>query len=432
MTPEELLAQSQIEGTKTTNTVSTMPGTTGSEIANPPVQTDLSGTFEQPKFSNSGGVVSNVSQEIVDRQKSFDEAQKSADEQQASFEALGYGSSVDTRQQLLQQYGVTDESLSELKDKNLQLADMTTASEGREKYIARGAGQTLGQGQREVSQEKGELENAIYMSGLAARAAVLQGNIDTARALVGDMMKDVNADRMVKLNISEKQLDRAYDVADDKEKQLIDQRKQEIADEKEAIQRVNDAVDSAIISGAATQQEIAQFGDANISDEDKLALAQSIVARQATQDRALETEEQRASIRASNALTNERYYNSLVTRAEAGDSEALEELGVATESVDNIGIYGELSNSAGGKPLPSGAIVSLEKAITVASQLNTLGGLFQDDKQLRGLTDPDTGESLGVDLAPITKAFRSNNPFDVKAQQITASINAIIPNLARG
>ena len=153
---------------------------------------------------------------------------------------------------------------------------------------------------------------------------------------------------------------------------------------------------------------------------------------------ALDREQQRASIRSSNAsarasdaLTNERAYNSLIARAEAGDSEAIAELGIVTEGVDNVGIYGEMANSVGGKPLPAGAIVSLEKAITVASQLNTLSSLFQDDRQLRGLTD-ENGNEIGVDLAPITKAFRSNNPFDVKAQQITASINAIIPNLARG
>ncbi len=406
------------------------PVISASELVNP------TGSFAVPEptapTAPTGGlkIANNVSRDLdgfisaqTEEAKQLRDLQKTY----ASFSQQGDLSDLFTTTQA--QFGVTPETLKELKDINLQLADMDTASGLTKVGIAGAAGQTVGQAGRELTQE--DREASVRSMGLAARAAVLQGNIETANQIARDTVNTAYQDRTLQATNILNQIDMAQGQVDEQTAQLLEQEKRVYEAELANIQEVKDSVANAMVSGA-TQSEISRLNDQTVSDADKLALANSITARGATELRGLDIQEKEASIRASNALTNERYYNSLITRAEAGDADALSELGLATDSVDSVGIYAELENSAGGKPLPSGAVVSLEKAVTVASQLNTLASLFQDDKQLRGLTDPDTGESLNVDLAPITKTFRSNNPFDVKAQQITASINAIVPNLARG
>jgi len=199
---------------------------------------------------------------------------------------------------------------------------------------------------------------------------------------VSEMMTQVNADRTFNLQLRSTQLQRAFDVADEATKQRIIAEENAIAEEKERIEKVETAVRDAVDTGLVTREDLAAFGDPNISDEQKLSMAQGIVGRAAAEDRSLDVEEREASIRASNALANERYYNSLIDRAGAGDEAAISELGLATEESSNVGIYGEMEATVGGKPLPAQAVVSLEKAVTVANQLNTLSGLFQDDKQL--------------------------------------------------
>lgn len=401
---------------------------TAQQLAEDSVVPDIS--VPETETLPSSGIVDAVATDTQDIITADTQEARDLRKARGEFAQLaGAGSLADFQQEQLESFGVPD-STKQLKDIQLQLADIDESSKLTETRIEGAAGQTLGQAQREVTQE--QRENAVRRSGLAAQASIIQGNIQTATTLVNQAVDTLYKDRTLTNSNLLNQINDLSGTVDNQTQQLLDKAKAEKEAEQAAIQEVKDAVNTAMESGAATPQEVAQLTDPTLTDEERLTLAQGISARSATEERRLDIREQEASIRASNALTNERYYNSLVTRAEAGDSAAISELGIVTDSVDNVGIYGELLNSEGGKPLPAQAVVSLEKAITVASQLNTLSGLFQDDKQLRGLVDPETGQEIGVDLAPITKVFRSNNPFDVKAQQITASINAIIPNLARG
>ena len=71
--------------------------------------------------------------------------------------------------------------------------------------------------------------------------------------------------------------------------------------------------------------------------------------------------------------------------------------------------------SAGGKPLTDTSIQKLDKGLTVLGQIGVLQSNIEDMK---------TG--------PIVGAFRGINPWDTKAQTIKASLNAVVPNLARG
>ncbi len=72
-------------------------------------------------------------------------------------------------------------------------------------------------------------------------------------------------------------------------------------------------------------------------------------------------------------------------------------------------------NTAGGKALTDTSIQKLDKGLTVLGQI----GVLQTN-----IANTKTG--------PITGAFRGANPWDTNAQTIKASLNAVVPNLARG
>lgn len=75
----------------------------------------------------------------------------------------------------------------------------------------------------------------------------------------------------------------------------------------------------------------------------------------------------------------------------------------------------KLQGSEGGKPLTDTTIQKLDKGLTVLAQL----GVLQENVK-------------GVKTGPIVGAFKSANPWDTQGQTIKASLNAIVPNLARG
>lgn len=183
--------------------------------------------------------------------------------------------------------GNVNANLSELKDIKLQLTDMQTASDLRKERIAGAGGQTLDQGLREVTQE--DQEEAVRQTGLAARAAVLTDNINTATALAKDAVNLAFQDAELELSNRIAQIEDLGGVVDDQTQQLLDN-----------IKEVKTAVQSAILAGA-TQAEISTMLSSDTPDEQKFALAQSVIGRTAQEDRALERAQANASIRASNA-----------------------------------------------------------------------------------------------------------------------------------
>jgi LysM repeat protein len=74
-----------------------------------------------------------------------------------------------------------------------------------------------------------------------------------------------------------------------------------------------------------------------------------------------------------------------------------------------------LEQTEGGKSLTDTSIQKLDKGLTVLGQLGTLQSNIE-----------------GLKTGPIVGAFKSANPWDTQAQTIKASLNAIVPNLARG
>lgn len=190
-----------------------------------------------------------------------------------------------------------DDNLRELQDIQLRLADTDTSSELTKTRVEGAAGQTLGQAQREVTQE--DRENAVRRSGDAARAAVLQGNIQTATALAKDAVDIAFQDRSLKAQNLINQLNYYQGVADDQTAQLLEQDKRVYEAELATIKELKDNIATAMVNGAS-QAEIAQLNDPNLDDASKLALAQSITARNATGILNQESQLRQAQINSAN------------------------------------------------------------------------------------------------------------------------------------
>lgn len=90
-----------------------------------------------------------------------------------------------------------------------------------------------------------------------------------------------------------------------------------------------------------------------------------------------------------------------------------------------------LQASAGGKATTDTFRTAYEKTLNTLYQLSDLNKAFSTYKENTGNTgffSNADGELTG----PILGIIRSNNPYDVKAQQIQAQLQALVPNLARG
>lgn len=190
------------------------------------------------------------------------------------------------RQALSTEYGLPD-NLARLQDIQLQLNQANTASDMTKTRIEGAAGQTLGQAGREVTQE--DRENAVRTAGIAAEAAVLQGNIETASTLINQAMSDYYSDRQLQNQNMIQQLEYFQGVADDETAQLLEQEKRKYLEDQAKIENLKASIESALLSGAS-QSEVRQLSGSQLSDDEKLGLAQMIVARGASEMRDREEE----------------------------------------------------------------------------------------------------------------------------------------------
>ena len=286
----------QAPGQKQRRTTSTV---LASDLVNPPAPVTVPTPVTTPIPTRPMTVANNVARDtngFIAAQTA--EAQR-LNELQTSYGTLSNGTSLsDMFTQKLNEGGVNSSSLKELKDIQLQLTDMNTASDVQKTKIEGAAGQTQGQALREVTQQ--DRENAVRTTGLAARAAVLQGNIETATALAKDAVQIAFQDRQDKATNLMNQITMLQGKVDDQTAQLLEEDKRGYEAELASIEELKKNVSSAMVSGAS-QSEIAQLNDPTMDDASKLTLAQSITARGANQERNLSMAAQSAAIRSSNA-----------------------------------------------------------------------------------------------------------------------------------
>ena len=205
--------------------------------------------------------------------------------QQEYAQLTNQGSLQDLFTSTMEGAGVNQNTLKELKDIQLQLADNKTASELTKTQIAGADGQTLVQGQREITQE--DREAAVRSTGLAARASVIQGNIETATQLARDTVNIAYQDRTLTSQNLLNQIEMLQGQVDDQTGQLLEQEKRQYEADLAAVEELKRATQNAIVSGAS-QSEISQLTDPKVDDQTKLQLAQSITARGATEMRNLD------------------------------------------------------------------------------------------------------------------------------------------------
>jgi hypothetical protein len=101
-------------------------------------------------------------------------------------------------------------------------------------------------------------------------------------------MSDFYQDRQLNNQNMINQLNYYSGKADAETKQLLDAESRKYEEDQAKIERVITSVDEAVVSGAATTDEIKKLTDPTVSDEERLSLAQSVVARRPKQEYNLE------------------------------------------------------------------------------------------------------------------------------------------------
>lgn len=354
-------------------------------------------TVPQPQMATipkrTGQLASSVSNSLTPFLGSVEDNVKQLREAQALYgELVNEGSLSSLYNRALEDAGITGESFKELKDIQLQLADMDTGSELTKSRIAGAPGQTVGQAQREITQE--DRENAVRSAGLAARAAVLTGNIETARAAASEAVNIAYQDRQLKAQNLLNQIDMVQGQVDEQTSALLEEEKRRYELELANIAQLKDDITTAVASGGASQQEIATLTSPSIDDDTKRTLAAQIISRAAA--------------------------NKIAASAKGG--------GGGSSTIGNMPSFVDL-NALGGENDPMLDIIEA-----------TAGGRVLTQSEVKPMTDAtrvlnqlgDLSTMIETQTGPIMGIIRSNNPYDVKAQEIAAAITAIVPQLARG
>lgn len=290
LTPEQQLSEDKAQAVRfgvTEPVVSATALETPPEKVNPPV----------PKVStNDGSRTAGLIDSVASNTQSFIQAQSEEAAKAKELAGLLGEQTFDgasQREQLGKEYGLPD-NLSRLTDIQTQLAKANTASDITKSRIAGAAGQTMAQGQREITQE--DRENAIRTAGLAAEAAVLQGSVQTASTLINQAMSDYYNDRQLQNANMIQQLNYFSGIADKQTAQLLQKEQRKYEEDQAKIERVQKAVDGALASGATTPNEVRMFTDPNTTDNERLALAQLIQARGSSEIRNIEMQSARTDL----------------------------------------------------------------------------------------------------------------------------------------
>ena len=303
------------------------PTVSASEIANPPATV----TPPVPTVNtNTGATTSNLVGNVATNTQGFIQAQSeeaAKAKEMATLLGTQEFNAADERQGLTDKFGVTG-NLSRLTDIQTQLTNANTESGVTKTRIQGADGQTLGQAQREVTQE--DRENAVRTAGLAAEAAVLQGSIETASTLINNAMTDFYSDRTLKNQNMIQQLEYFSGIADEQTKQLLGKEQRKYEEDQAIITRAQTAVDAAVTSGYATPEDLKKITSLAGDPASQTAYSQGIVANGARQAAAMERakfaqSQQSLAISQQNADLNRR--QAVYELAALGDPKAIEELG---------------------------------------------------------------------------------------------------------
>lgn len=440
------------------------------DLANPPQQAPVTPVPEPQLPSQNAGTVNNVLGSI---QSTSENAQRLAEEQAGFQSFVDESSGFDIQNAQLERFGVTPDKLARLEDIQLQLNNANTAS-GLQKVEIQSGGQGAIQGGRSLTQE--DRENEVRNSGLAAEAAILQGNIETGRALANDAVNIAMQDRTFQATAQLQAISDLKDVVGEETRQLLVEEERVYTQELADIERVKTAVDTAMASGAATADDIKVLTDPKLSDEEKLAAAQEIVARKAREDRELDIRERNSIItdRLSggstvNTVTGEtlqvptfdEYAAENAGRAYAlgglsaeqietlrkeyeadvdvmNQANAVSKLSpLAAELVKNPKGYFDLTATRRGEVLEELANAGIDTALIQKGKKRELATSQVEDMRQAQLAkeNVETLYDMLNDLpgtGPVAGRLAALDPYSTEYKRVQAQINRTVPGLARG
>lgn len=284
----------------------------------------------------------NVARNVSRNAQGFIEAQTAEQQRlrelQETFGGLSEQDSLaDVFRQERERFGATPEALQELQDIQLRLNDINVDSGVTQTRIEGAPGQTLQTAQREVTQE--QRENAVRTAGLAARAAVIQGNIETARQLASDAVNIEYQQRQLTAQNLLQQISMMQGQVDQQTAQLLEQEKRQYEAELATIQEVKNSVANAMVNGA-TQAEIAQLTSDQMPDDQKIALAKQITARGSNQMRDLQIRQVESSL-ATDAAQRANIYDQISQRQISRNQELAAAVQAATSEAEKKRIEDE-------------------------------------------------------------------------------------------
>ena len=225
--------------------------------------------------------------------------------------------------------------------------------------------------------------------------ALAQGILQSATQHLDKVFSIMSQDAQNKYEFKLKTIDAVYQAADKKEQKILDQQKTDLATNNTTytnyINDIQTAIKSATDSGdTALAGQISQLINQPLDPTSKTFKEdyQKAISKLATyQARITDKTKVRPTISLS-GLTPEQQKDPFIQK---------------------------MINSSGGKPITDTFAQSLNKGLTVLSQLGVLE---------TNIKNTSTGPLVGL--------FRGANPWDTNAQTIKAQLNAIVPNLARG
>lgn len=177
-----------------------------------------------------------------------------------------------------------DKYLQEFTDANTALATL----QGKFRTGKQAVSNAKGQSQVFEGIQTSEVgrQEAVQVGNQAILVQALQGNVETARQIALDTTRFATEDRAAKLQSLMAQYDALNGIVVGQEAQLVETARIEAQREYEQLQRTQATIDAAIQSGGATVDEMQKMADPNLSDDQKMSLAQGIISRTVADDRA--------------------------------------------------------------------------------------------------------------------------------------------------
>jgi hypothetical protein len=266
------------------------PTISANELANPPAK--VTPPVPVPSTNDGSRLNAAIGNAAVSNQNIITSTSEAAQKRDEIASLLGGQSNVDGMSifEGLQESSGVNAQIKRREDIQAQIARNNTDSMVRKEMMA-GGGQSAIQGERVLNQE--DKIEIIKNAGLAAEAMALNGSIESSSNLINQAMSFFYQDRQLNNQNMIQQLNYFSGIAEGETKQLLQREQRAYEADQAKIERTLATVDSALQSGAASPSEIKMLTNPNSTDSERLALAQLIQARGATEMRDLQTQSAR-------------------------------------------------------------------------------------------------------------------------------------------